>query len=286
VDHLDLWISQSGCDLNTADGFKRAASAIRALPVQPVLIVIDTLHRFLYGDENSAQDTKTMLDACSALMREFGCSVLLVHHTGVSDEAQHRARGSSAWRGALDIEINLVPPKKEGDPIQIRQVKSKDSEQAAPIFVELASFALPGWIDEDGEQVSSAIVRHIADYSPQEKKKESKLAVYVKTLQRAWFASGADLIAGHPFITRDALVRFLIENDGMTKAAASQQCRPAGGRLVTSLVNAEMICAHLNGWEVVDQSTAAAWSILSVQSVQACTENICTHEIQNKNNNL
>ena len=50
-----------------------------------------------------------MLNACNGLMKEFDCSVLLVHHTGVSEEAQHRARGSSAWRGALDVEISVVP---------------------------------------------------------------------------------------------------------------------------------------------------------------------------------
>jgi putative DNA primase/helicase len=77
--------------------------------------VVDTLHRFLDGDENSATDAKTMLDACSALIQEFACSVILIHHTGVSSEAQHRGRGSSAWRGALDIEISVVP----GTPIEI-----------------------------------------------------------------------------------------------------------------------------------------------------------------------
>ena len=81
-------------------------------------------------------------------------------------------------------------------------------------------------------------------------------------------------------------MQFLVENDGLTDAAASQQCRPAGGRLVTTLVGAEMICAHLNGWEVVDPATAAAWSILSVQSVQTRTENACTLEKNNENNDL
>ena len=59
-----------------------------------------------------------MLDACGHLQAEFGCAVILVHHTGVSDEAQHRARGSSAWRGALDIEISVVPGG-EDSPMQI-----------------------------------------------------------------------------------------------------------------------------------------------------------------------
>ena len=96
---------------------------------------------FLSGDENSAQDAKSMLDACASLMGDFGCSVLLVHHTGVSEEAQARARGSSAWRGALDIEIS-VSPAKDDKPITITQRKSKDAEMAAPLHASLASLGV------------------------------------------------------------------------------------------------------------------------------------------------
>jgi putative DNA primase/helicase len=80
--------------------------------------------------------------------------VILVHHTGVNAEAQHRARGSSAWRGALDIEISVVP----GDTIEIVQRKSKDAEEAKPVFAELQSVPIKGWLDEDGEQVTSAVL--------------------------------------------------------------------------------------------------------------------------------
>jgi hypothetical protein len=157
VDDPDMWISKTGTDLNTPEGYTRVVDAIRALDQVPVLICVDTLHRFLFGDENSSVDAKTMIDACAALMREFSCSVLLVHHTGVADEAQHRARGSSAWKGALEIEISVVPAK--GDtPIQIVQRKSKDAEEAEPVFANLQSVAINGWLDEDGEPVTSAVL--------------------------------------------------------------------------------------------------------------------------------
>jgi len=97
-----------------------------------------------------------MLDACGNLMQEFGASVLLVHHTGVSDEAQHRARGSSAWRGALDIELSVIPAK-DSAPMQLVQSKSKDAELAPPVYCRLVSVPIHGWFDEDGEQVTSAV---------------------------------------------------------------------------------------------------------------------------------
>ena len=140
VPALDMWLSRHGLDLNTPQGYQKTADALRALPNSPEIIVVDTLHRFLDGDENSSVDAKSMLDACSALINEFECSVILVHHTGVSSEAQHRARGSSAWRGALDIEISVVP----GDTIEIVQRKSKDAEEAVPVFAELESVPITG----------------------------------------------------------------------------------------------------------------------------------------------
>ena len=98
-----------------------------------------------------------MLDACAMLMAEFNCTIILVHHTGVSEETQHRARGSSAWRGALDIEISIVPAKGEA-PMEIIQRKSKDAELAPTLYATLEKVIIPGWFDEDGEPVTSAVL--------------------------------------------------------------------------------------------------------------------------------
>jgi len=147
-----MWLSKAGCDLNLPEGYQRVSRALRTLPDPPSCIVVDTLHRFLNGDENSAQDARTMLDACAALQEEFGAAMILVHHTGVSEEAQHRARGSSAWRGALDVEMSVIPGKAD-QPIELIQRKVKDAEAVDPAHVSLEAVELPGWIDEDGEAV-------------------------------------------------------------------------------------------------------------------------------------
>lgn len=151
-----MWVSGSACDLNTPEGLAMAISEIRALDAQDIeVIVVDTLHRFLIGDENKAVDTKTMLDACGTLSHTFDCSVILVHHTGVNQDAKGRARGSSAWRGALD---NQILVSTSGDNIKLEQVKQKDSELAEPIYLERIPVHLPGWFDEDGEPVSTIVL--------------------------------------------------------------------------------------------------------------------------------
>ena len=255
---LSMWLSRAGCDLNTPEGYIKAVNHISKLPERPSLIVVDTLHRFLSGDENSAQDAKTMLDACNALMEKFGCAVILVHHTGVSEEAQHRARGSSAWRGALDIEISIIPAK-DGNPMQIVQRKSKDAEMAEPVYVRLASVEIPGWVDEDGEQVTSAVIEQSDDApSVQVAKKPSKHAETMRMVERAWFSGGAEVRCQSPYISRSALRDFLA-NEGVSESSVIKKTDPTNASgIIAPLLNAGSIEAHEHGWIVCADEDASA----------------------------
>ena len=252
VSGLDMWLSRHGLDLNTPQGYQKTVDAIRSLPSVPEIIVVDTLHRFLDGDENSAQDAKSMLDACGALIHEFGCSVVLVHHTGVSNEAQHRARGSSAWRGALDIEISVVP----GDTIEIVQRKSKDAEEATPIFAELQSVPITGWMDEDGDQVTSAVL--VAGQEPVKAKKDSPIVKHQKLFENAWWTSGAEDIDGQPYLTRAALTRKL-ESDGMAERTIKNMINSSyDNKIIGALLLANMIEKQHDGWVIIDKVWASA----------------------------
>jgi KaiC/GvpD/RAD55 family RecA-like ATPase len=258
VTSLNMWVSKSGLDLNTAEGYLKVVEAVRALKIKPSVITVDTLHRFMAGDENSAQDAKTMLDACAALMQEFGCTVILVHHTGVSEEAQHRARGSSAWRGALDIEISIVPGKP-GKPMEIVQRKSKDAEMAYTVYVELESVAIPGWLDEDGEQVTSAVVVKVE--APENKKKNDN-DLFVD-FEKAWWTSGAEDRGGAPYLTKSVLREYAVTNGiaifPKSEAAGSRRNLIDGkdAKYINKLIEAKLIEPHENGWLVIDPGTAS-----------------------------
>jgi putative DNA primase/helicase len=256
---LAMWLSKDGCDLNTPTGYLKVVEQVRMLKDRPSVIVVDTLHRFLQGDENSAQDAKTMLDACNALMMEFNCSVILVHHTGVSDEAQHRARGSSAWRGALDIEISIVPGK-EGVPMQIVQRKSKDAELAETIHVELQQVAIPGWRDEDNQQVTSAVI--VQAQAPIVAKKDSKIDSHRKTFENAWWSSGAEERNGLPYLSRSAMMDYLIQKMNVSETSAKQYIKPSvPGKPIADMLVAEIIEAFEHGWTVIDETQASAMLI-------------------------
>jgi phage/plasmid primase-like uncharacterized protein len=259
VGHLAMWLSKDGCDLNTPTGYLKVVEQVRMLPEKPSVIVVDTLHRFLAGDENSAQDAKTMLDACNALMMEFKCSVILVHHTGVSDEAQHRARGSSAWRGALDIEISIVPGN-DGAPMQIVQRKSKDAELAETIHVELQQVTIPGWYDEDNQPVTSAVV--VQAQAPTSGKKDSKIDSHRKTFENAWWSSEAEERNGLPYLSRSAMMDYLVQKLAISEASAKQYMKASvPGKPIADLLTAQIIEAFEHGWSVVDEVQASAMLI-------------------------
>ena len=85
-----------------------------------------------------------MLDSCMALIHEFRCSVLFVHHTGVSAEAKDRARGSSAYKAALENEINVQAEERGKKPMEVKPMKAKDSEMESPKFFNLVSTPIDG----------------------------------------------------------------------------------------------------------------------------------------------
>ena len=252
---LNMWLSKDGCDLNTPIGYLKVVEQVRMLKDRPSVIVVDTLHRFLAGDENSAQDAKTMLDACNALMMEFDCSVILVHHTGVSDEAQHRARGSSAWRGALDIEISIVPAKDD-QPMQIVQRKSKDAEMAQTVYAELRQVTIPAWYDEDNQPVTSAVL--VEAQAPAIIKKDSKIEIHRKTFENAWWGTGAEVREGLPYISRSALKDKLAQ-DGRKPRTIENDLSPSyPEKMIGALILSEIISPIEHGWMVVDEVQSSA----------------------------
>jgi hypothetical protein len=205
-----------------------------------------------------------MLDACAALMREFGCSVLLVHHTGVSEEAQHRARGSSAWRGALDIEISIVPAK-DGQPLEIVQRKQKDGELAEPLYARIEGLVIPDWFDEDGEPVKSATLV-LVDAPVRATASDKVLAKHCKLFEDAWLKVGEE-IDGVPYISKSALRDYIdeviFEGKGANKPANMVNVNQEG-KLINRLVSSNMIKPESHGWVVIDQNMSNMMRLLKV----------------------
>lgn len=211
VSDVDLFISKSGCNLNTPEGYAQAMGALQEVAKSYTILAVcvDTLHRFLHGDENSAQDAKTMIDACDAIKRSIKTSVWLVHHTGLGEGARDRARGSSAWRGALDVEIGLRAPEGDDTGVIIMH-KMKDAELSNPMQFKLKRVPINNWFDEDGDQVYGAVVEWLCE--AKEKKKVTPLDKCISAFGRAFVAVG-DIEDGKARLSVDAWRDFIREDE-------------------------------------------------------------------------
>ena len=246
-----LFISKSGTDLDTPEGLRFTADHIRSMEEPPDIIIVDTLHRFLSGDENQAKDARAMIASCAALMDEFNCSVLLVHHTGNSQEAQRRARGSSSWRGAMDVEMSVT---KTGTQVVLACTKSKDEREPDPEYLILDEIEVPGWVDDEGNPETTAIVQR--GEKPKKTEKQTPDQEGRQCFIDAWNAIGNDRSEeGFPYITRSAWIGALMR-DGMSQKTAEQCLRPAENRApvyMKSMIEAELIEKHNAGYIAIGQ---------------------------------
>lgn len=243
-------MSKSGTNLDKPEGLQHAIDAVRSLDTAPDIIVVDTLHRFYTGNENDAKDAGEMIRSCAMLMQEFKCSVLLVHHTGVSAEAQHRGRGSSAWRAALDVEVSLA--KKDRDIIATCS-KMKDEEEPSPEYLALESITVPGWFNEEGEPETTAIV--LKGEKPKIESETSQEQKGAESFRLAWEATGRDTIDGAPYVTISAWSELLVNMDDMKESSAKKALQPGEDRkpvFIQTMVKAKLIERYGAGFIAVN----------------------------------
>ncbi len=124
-----VYFSQMSASLIESGSAQQVCEGIEQMLVDdhpPGLLVIDTLARnFGPGDENATKDMSQFIQHIDQHFRAlWHCCVLVVHHTGVSD--QGRARGNSAMKGALDAEYSVA---QTGD---ISHHHLKENERRGP----------------------------------------------------------------------------------------------------------------------------------------------------------
>ena len=153
-----LFVSDNGAKLAEPEALDDVLAPIDEVAEEhgaPALIVIDTLHRNVgSGDENSAADMSRFVDSCAALRLRYGAAVLVVHHSGHGDKG--RARGSSALRGAVDVEL-MVEASAGGPRVLSCPAKMKDAPKPGALAFNVTPVVLP-WTDDEGEPETSVIL--------------------------------------------------------------------------------------------------------------------------------
>jgi len=244
---LDMYISSGGLDLDKPEGLYKTITEIRSTGVVPVLIVVDTLHRFNSGNERDEADVRKMLQSCSLLTDEFGATVMFVHHTGVNPEAQDRGRGSGSWKAALDNEFSV---KQKDGKVCISQKKMKDTEERPDVWLEMKQIAVNGWYDEDGEPVTSVVLEPSDAPKRKRSAQESKDR---RLIENAWRYAGCKFENNYPFVSNADCKNFLMEEHGKTKTAAVQAMKVSAGGLAFRLFEYGLISDYGNGFIIIDE---------------------------------
>lgn len=180
-------LSEYALDLDKEESLIGAKKEIEALPFKPRVIFVDTLNRFMSGDENDAQCAREFLNRVSMLTSDYGATVVIVHHTGVNLDAQRRARGSSAFSGAMDTMI--LATKTEDKTIILHQTKQKDIEAEDDVIMRLTDCSTL-WCDEEGKEIMSGVVVEVSQAELEVKKQLEEDSLKLK-LQFLWKKYGS-----------------------------------------------------------------------------------------------
>lgn len=114
------------------------------LKLSPKLIVLDTLARcFGDGDENQTVDMNKFVANVGYVVDAFGCTVLVIHHTGKNEKRGER--GNSALRGAADTLMAL----KDGQGLTLTCEKQKEWEPFKDVPLKLRNAGESLVIDRD-----------------------------------------------------------------------------------------------------------------------------------------
>jgi hypothetical protein len=129
-----------------------------------VAVYIDTVRASMSGSEDDSGDVAAYLRAVDRVIASApGAALILLHHSGWQDgdPKRRRERGSSAFRGNVDVTLWLEREGKSDDPcvehLVLRCLKNRDEERTAPIRMIRRRVVLEGR-DSRGEPRTSCVI--------------------------------------------------------------------------------------------------------------------------------
>ena len=145
---------------------------VAELDFKPDIIIIDTLHRNMVGDENSSEDMALYFKSIELLARRLDAAIVTVHHSGHGDKG--RSRGSSSIKAAMDAEFCVT---KNGDGIAFSCTKSKDFGFGTDMSFIIKEVELEGEVfyDEDDDKQITSVYLEYQGVAKKEKSLPKKL---------------------------------------------------------------------------------------------------------------
>ena len=244
-------------DANDVVDLVQAVSELKGKPVR--LIVGDTLARMSAGaNENSGEDMGPVMARFDRVAQATKAALHIIHHNG-KDQAKG-ARGWSGIRAHIDTEIEVA----EKDGIRSASVTKQRELPGKGEAIYFRLEVIEMGTTKFGKPATTCVAVHDEAPTATEAKptKDSEFVAFRKRFERAWCKSHCETYGGQPYLSRSALLDFLIGNDGFKQSKAESMCKP-DGQMIGPLISADMIKAAQHGWIVVDNLWITSMQILS-----------------------
>lgn len=230
----------------------RAVEEMKGKPVR--LIIGDTLARMSAGaNENSGEDMGPVMARFDQVAAATKAAMMIIHHNG--KDAARGARGWSGIRAHIDTEIEVS--EKDG----VRSVNvTKQRElpgKGDTIYFKLEIVEM-GETKFGGVATTCVAVPDEDAAASQPHKKPTKHDENVRTVERAWWSSGAEERNGFPYISRSALRNLLIQDGASERTAKNKTEASRKDGIIAQLLNAGVLETFEHGWVFKNQVQASA----------------------------
>jgi putative DNA primase/helicase len=230
----------------------RAIEQIKGQRVR--LIIGDTLARMSAGaNENSGEDMGPVMARFDQVAQSTGAALMIIHHNG--KDAAKGARGWSGIRAHIDTEIEVT--EKEGTRSVTVTKQRELPSKGDTIYFKLEIIEM-GITKFCGAATTCVAIPDDEAATTKPQKKPTKHDENNRTIERAWWSSGAETRDGFPYISRSALREMLVR-DGMAERTAknkTEASRPEG--IIAQLLNAGVLQAFEYGWIFINQVQVSA----------------------------
>jgi phage/plasmid primase-like uncharacterized protein/KaiC/GvpD/RAD55 family RecA-like ATPase len=236
-------------DANDVIELVRAIEQIKGKPVR--LIIGDTLARMSAGaNENSGEDMGPVMARFDQVATATGAALMIIHHNG--KDAAKGARGWSGIRAHIDTEIEVAEREGVRSVTVTKQRELPSKGQVIHFKLEVVEMG----VSKFGSPATTCVA--IADNDAKPQKKPTKHDENMRTIERAWWSSGAEDRDGLPYVSRSAL-RDLLIKDGMSERTAknkTEASRPDG--IIAQMLNAGALEAVEHGWIFTNEAQSSA----------------------------
>jgi hypothetical protein len=228
-----VYVLERPLDLTSSAVLVDLTAAIDAA-LHPAAILIDTLSKFSPGlDENDNAEVAEYLHRLAAGLRDrYGCTVLLVAHSGHGDAK--RPRGASALMANPDAEYIIERPDPAGMLVTVSRERFKDTP-SLPALAYQARVVDLGRRDSYGEPVTSLVLDAAEAPPPKPAGKWGRNQTALLAALKEWARAHPD---GNHISTTD--ITALLAAQGVSRQRRHE--------VLNSLVNARVLTAALGGY--------------------------------------